>query len=140
MSPNDLVDSDKDTIEQIAENFRCPAGQIPDPMPGATAGATILTPPFIFRAKLIMRLMALTKLVWYYMMEGCPLTLANTTWNTVIRNFNEQWKTLEEWKENENPDVPKITKALPVIKWTEAFTDYLSHAIGVWMIPLAYVI
>ena len=55
-------------------------------------------------------------------------------------DFNEQWKALEERKENENPDVPKITKALPVIKWTEAFTDYLSCAIGVWMIPLAYVI
>ena len=57
-----------------------------------------------------------------------------------MRNFNEQWKALEERKENENPDVPKITKALPVIKWTEAFTDYLSRAIGVRMIPLAYVI
>ena len=87
-----------------------------------------------------MRLMAATKLVWYYVMVGHPLTLANMAWNMVMRNFNEQWKALEEWKENENPDVPKITKALPVIKWTEAFTDYLSHPIGVWMIPLAYVI
>ena len=87
-----------------------------------------------------MRLMAATKLVRYYMMVGHPLTPANMAWNTVMRNFNEQWKALEERKENENPDISKITKALPVIKWTEAFTDYLSCAIGVQMISLAYVI
>ena len=103
-------------------------------------GATIPTPPFIFGAKLIMRLMAVTKLVRYYVMVGHPLTPANMAWNTVMRNFNEQWQALEEQKENENPDIPKITKALPVIKWTEAFADYLSCAIGVRMIPLAYVI
>ena len=87
-----------------------------------------------------MQLTVVTKLVRYYVMVGHPLTPANMAWNTVMRNFNEQWKALEERKEHENPDVPKITKALPVIKWTEAFTDYLSCAIGVRMIPLAYVI
>ena len=139
-SPNDLMDFDKDTIKQIAENLQCPAGRIPDPTPGAATGVTILTPPFVFGAKSIMWLMVVTKLVWYYMMVGRPLTPANMAWNTVMRNFNEQWKALEERKENENPDIPKITRALPVIKCTEAFTAYLSHAIGVRMIPLAYVI
>ena len=138
--PDDLVDFDKNMIKQIADNLRRPAGRIPDPTPGAPAGATIPTPPFVFGAKSVMRLTAATKLVRYYEMVGHPLTPANMAWNTVMRNFNEQWKALEERKENENPDVPKITKALPVIKWTEAFTDYLSHAIGVRMIPLAYVI
>ena len=87
-----------------------------------------------------MPLTVATKLVRYYVMVGHPLTPVNMAWNMVMRNFNEQWKALEERKENENPDIPKITKALPVIKWTEAFMDYLSCAIGVWMIPLAYVI
>ena len=73
-------------------------------------------------------------------MVGHPLTPANMAWDTVMWNFNEQWKALEERKENKNHDVPKITKALPVIKWTEAFTDYLSCAIGVRMISLVYVI
>ena len=61
-----------------------------------------------------MRLMAVTKLVQYYVMVGHPLTPVNMAWNMVMRNFNEQWKVLEEWTENKNPDVPKITKALPV--------------------------
>ena len=61
--PDNLMDFDKDTIKQIADNLQHPAGQIPDPSPGAATGVTILTPPFIFRAKLIMRLTAATKLV-----------------------------------------------------------------------------
>jgi hypothetical protein len=38
------------------------------------------------------------------------------------------------------PETPKITKALPVIKRTEAFRDFLDRAIGVRTIPLCYVI
>ena len=40
----------------------------------------------------------------------------------------------------DDPDVPTITKALPIIKWTEAFQDFLHRVIGARMIPLAYVI
>ena len=43
------------------------------------------------------------------------------------------------WEEDD-PDVPKITKTLPIIKWTEAFQDFLNRVIGARMIPLAYVI
>ena len=31
--PDDLMDFDKDTIIQIADNLRCPARRIPDPTP-----------------------------------------------------------------------------------------------------------
>jgi hypothetical protein len=59
-----------------------------------------------------------------------------------MKNFSEQWKALEDKKGGDEPEVPKITKALPIIKWTEAFRDYLVHrVIGVQHnIPLAYVI
>lgn len=33
----------------------------------------------------------------------------------------------------------KIFKALPIIKWTEAFDDVLNHAIGSRTIPLSQV-
>ena len=38
------------------------------------------------------------------------------------------------------PEVPKISKSLPIMKWMEAFLDHLHRVIGVRMIPLAYVI
>jgi hypothetical protein len=57
-----------------------------------------------------------------------------------MKNFEIQWKALEDKKRAEEPEVPQITKALPIIKWTEAFWDYLHRMIGVRMIPLACVI
>ena len=43
-------------------------------------------------------------------------------------------------KNADEPEVPKVTKALPVIAWTESFKDYLWRVIGVRNVPLAYVI
>ena len=57
-----------------------------------------------------------------------------------MKNFEIQWKALKGKKEDDQPEVPKISKALPVIKWTEAFQDFLHRIIGVRLIPLAYVI
>ena len=53
-----------------------------------------------------------------------------------MSNFKIQWKALKDRK----ADVPKITMALPIIKWTEAFQDFLNRVIGARMIPLAYVV
>ena len=47
---DDLMDFDKDTIEQIAANLRRPAGRIWDPNPNAAPGATIPTPPYLGRS------------------------------------------------------------------------------------------
>ena len=71
---------------------------------------------------------------------GCDLTAANLQWNTVMKNFKIQWKALKERKGDDSPDVPKISKALLVIKWTEAFQDFLYRKIGNHNIPLAYII
>ena len=42
-------------------------------------------------------------------------------------------------RDEDTLEVPKISKSLPIIKWTETFQDHLHHVIGVRMIPLAYV-
>ena len=57
-----------------------------------------------------------------------------------MKNFEVQWKVLKEQKWDESPDVPKISKVLPVIKWTEAFQDFLNRKIGNRNIPLVYII
>jgi hypothetical protein len=137
---DDLIDFDKDTLQQVADNLRRPGGRIQDPTPGAAEGATIPTPPFVFGAKSQKRLLAACNIVRYYEETGRPLTTANIQWNTVIKNFIEQWKALKDRKKGDIPEVPKITKALPIIKWTQAFADFLHRVIGVRTIPLAYVI
>ena len=47
-----------------------------------------------------------------------------------MSNFEIQWKALKERKVEDDPEVPKITKALPIIKWTEAFQYFLNRVIG----------
>lgn len=137
---SDLEDFDKDTIEQVAVNLRRPASRVPDPAPNAAAGATIPTPPFVFGAKSQKRLIVATDLVKYYTTIGRPITAANMAWNTVMKNFEIQWKALIDKSKVDTPEVPKITKTLPIIRWTEAFTDHLHRVIGIRKIPLAYVI
>ena len=107
-------------------------GRIADPNPGAAAGAMILTPPFVFGAKSQQRLIVYTKLLRFYdTIVGCAATAGNLQWTLVMKNFSEQWKALEDKKGGDEPAVALITKALPIIKWTEAFRDYL-HRVITW--------
>jgi hypothetical protein len=85
-------------------------------------------------------LLAATDLVKYNDMVGRSLTAENLQCERIIRNFKEQYKAWKDKKGADSPDVPKITKALPIIKWNESMLDYLHQIIGVRMIPLAYVV
>jgi hypothetical protein len=139
-SVSDLSDFDKDTLTQVADNLRRPGGRIPNPDPNAPAGATIAQPPFVFGAKAQKRLLAACDMVRYYEMIDRELSAPNMRWEPVIKNFTQQWKALKDRKDDEAPEVPKISKTLSIIKWTEAFTDFLHRKIGVRMVPLAYVV
>jgi hypothetical protein len=139
-SVSDLSDFDKDTLTQVADNLRRPGGRIANPDPNAPPGATIAQPPFVFGAKTQKRLLAACDMVRYYEMIARELSASNMRWDPVIKNFTQQWKALKDRKDGEAPEVPKITKTLSIIKWTEAFTDFLHRKIGVRMVPLAYVV
>ena len=69
-----------------------------------------------------------------------PIDHLHIHWTPVVKNFDIQWKALVDRKKSDEPDIPKITRTLPVLKWTEAFLDYLHRIIGSHMIPMAYVI
>jgi hypothetical protein len=80
----DLIDVDKTTLTQVADNLRRPGG----------GGA-----PLVFGAKSQQRLLAATNLVKYYDTVGRPLTAANLQWDRTMRNFKEQYKALQDKKE-----------------------------------------
>ena len=133
----DLVDFDKDSLRQIADNLRRPGGRIQDPN---DPNSTIPTPPFVFGAKSQMRLEVACHLIRFYETVGRPLTAANISWEPVMRRFGEIWKSLVKRKAHDDPVVPLISRALPVMRWTESFRDHLHRCIGSRHIPLAYVI
>mmetsp|Transcript_26699 Transcript_26699/g.37843 ORF Transcript_26699/g.37843 Transcript_26699/m.37843 type:complete len:548 (+) Transcript_26699:2141-3784(+) len=136
---DDLEDFDDDALKQLADNLRRPGGQVPvDPAnPGA---GMVATPAFVFGAKSQARLKVACRLVRYHVTVGRPTTAANMRWNHVGKNFKVQWDALMRRKEEDRPDTPTITKALPILKWIPAFEDHLSCCIGVRDIPLSYVI
>ena len=137
---DDLAEFDKDSLQQVADNLRKPSGRVPDPNPGAAAGVTIPTPPFVFGAKSHKRLLVACDLLKYYQAVGRDLTAGNVRWDPIMKNFEIQWKGLKDKKDEDAPDVPKISKALPVIKWTEAMKDFFSRVMGKRTIPLSYVV
>ena len=121
---SDLVDFNKDSLQQLVDNLRNPGGRVPDPNPTAQPGSTIPTPPFVFGAKSQRHIAVACDLVKYYITVSHDLTAANLQWNTVMKNFNIEWTILKEKKGDDSPETPKISKVLPVIKWTEAFQDF----------------
>jgi hypothetical protein len=137
--PSNLADFDEETLKKAATNLRNPGDRIPNPDENATAGSTIPRPPYVFGAQSQKRLMEAGELIRFYETIGRTLTAANIKFDPIIKDFTKQWKALTSRKDDDSPDVPIISKALPVIKWTEAFDDFLSRTIGVRMIPLSYV-
>ena len=135
---SDLSEFDSEDLKQIADNLRRPSGRVPVD-PNNPNGPTIPTPPFEFGAKSLNRLKSASDIVRYYETIDRPLTHTNMHWST-IKIFNEHWKSLKSRKADDRPETPKITRGLPVVKWTEAFEDFLNRIIGGRYIPLAYVI
>ena len=101
---------------------------------------TIPTPPFVFGAKSQQRLNVACDMIRFYNTIGRTLTAANLQWTTTMSKFKDLWKSIVDRKDKETPMVPKITKTLPIMKWTEAFSTHLRRCIGVRYIPLSYVI
>ena len=120
-SVDDLLEFDKTAIEQIASNFRRRA------------------PPVTFGAKMQKRMIEACDLVRFYHDIGRVWTPANLRYVT-IRNFSQQWKSLMDRKEGDQPEVPKISKELGILRWSEAFKDFLHRCIGARGAPLSYVV
>ena len=124
---HDLGEFGDNELVQISKNLRRPAGQIVDPN---DANRMISRPPFVLGAKSFMRLKVATDAVRYYEMVGRDPTSANMHNTNVLKTFADHWKSLEDYKKEDVPDVPKISKNLYITRWTESFQDFLSLAIG----------
>ena len=144
---DNLAEFDKEMLQQIAGNPRRPDGIIlepnyvpPEMMPfPAPIVQTVTTTPFIFGAKSQKRLQVACYLVCFYKTVGQPLTAANVQWNPQMKNFPEKWKALTTRKYEDATETPKISNALPDIKWVETFHNHLCRCIGVSKITLSYV-
>ena len=140
----DLSEYDSESLKQIAAGLRRPGGMIPCPTighrNGAPAGTLVPQLPYVFGSKSQTRLEVAGNLVRFYAEIDRPLTPANVRWTDVMSKFKLLWKAINDRKTADDPSTPVISKALPIIRWTEAFRDHLHRCIGVRLIPLAYVV
>ena len=133
----DLGEFNDDDFKSIQENLRKPAGTIRDP---ANARNRIPTPSYVLGAKSIKRLKIAAEAVRYYEAVGRDCTAGNMHYQNVLREFGEQWEAILQKEKEDEADVPKITRTLPIVRWTESFEDFLHRAIGSRHIALSYLI
>lgn len=134
---DDLEEFDDSDLKQVMSNLRKPAGTMADP---ANPGNQIPIPPYVFGAKSYKRLKIAAAAVRYYLCVGRETSSVNMHFVNVLKEFGEQWQSLVAMKDNEEPSVPRITRSLPIVKWTESFEDFLHEVVGHRCIPLAYLI
>eukprot|EP00980_Cylindrotheca_fusiformis_P021142 scaffold8121_cov97-Cylindrotheca_fusiformis.AAC.2 len=61
-------------------------------------------------------------------------------WDPVLQNFKIVWADLVSTAEEVRQPTPKISRTLPILKWSEAFQIFLHKTLGRRHAPLAYVI
>ena len=75
--------------------------------------------------------------VRYYNTIGREFTPAMMKWSATgdhsrtLKNFSDGMKALEELESKNGPEIPKISKSLPMMKWAPAFESLLSGCYGV---------
>eukprot|EP00957_Ditylum_brightwellii_P189247 14404458-Ditylum_brightwellii.AAC.1 len=84
---------------------------------GTKKNSTVPQTLYMFRAKTQKRLLEVSKFMRFY----------------------EMWKGLTNQKKESQPEVPKITRELHVMYWTNDFDNFLHRKISVSTIPLSYV-
>ena len=61
-------------------------------------------------------------------------------WGPIIRELNQEWEILVKRKGSNISGAPKISKAIPIIKLTGYFANFIHRTVGERKTPLFYVI
>ena len=145
---DDFADFGKDELEDALKNLRTSIPGIPAiaavVVNGAqvTAAVPAVAPilPVILPARSTHRLMVAAVAWHYYTDTARGVTAQNMHYNNVLKDFHVEWKALTSMSDANSPDVPRITKNNPPLRWTDTFRDYCLNTFGVRKAPLAYVI
>ena len=131
----DLVDFSSDDWDQIVANCKRP------PKIADADGNLVEQEAFHLAAKSLHRLKVAAIAVEYYLATDRAITAAAIQWDTQLKNFEIQWKSLLALKDSSDSlELPKMSKTVGIVKWLEAYESYASQKIGVRKAPLAYVI
>jgi hypothetical protein len=124
--------SEKEDLKALVKLLLKPAK-----VPCGAAGNLREVESYAIPAKSQIQIDGARKMVFYYILVGCPMEAADMMW-PVIKNLVEQWKALMEKKNADNGLPPKLTKDKLVYNWLEQLNQYLSDVIGVRNAPFTY--
>jgi hypothetical protein len=96
-------------------------------------------PPYVLSAKSYKHMLEMAELMHFYESIGQDIAADSIQYETVTKDFMAHWKSLKTRQAAVKAEVPKISQALPIIKWTETFDVFLSRTIGTRLIPLSYI-
>lgn len=111
--------------ENIVKNLRKPPGELA---------------PFHISQLSIDRMEVMIYLVRQYQVTGRDPEAFNMKWTNYGETFLGAKNTTDRLKEKATPDIPKVSKALPILKWKDSALTFFNNVLGVRDIPLAYVI
>ena len=122
-SVDDLLEFDEETLKQLTENLRKHGGFVQNPNVAVGQPQQLIpTPAFVIGAKSLKRLKAAMYIVKYYETVGRATVPLNMRWDPVIKEFIEHWKALQDGKDGEVPEVPKVSaKGLQDLDGDEVF-------------------
>ena len=134
----DLGEFEDKDFKTILDNLHKPGGTIPDLV---DANNRIPTPSYVIGAKSLKCLkIAAAAAIRYYEAVGRECTVANMYFQNVLKNFGEEWEVIMQKKSEDEAEVPKITRSLPIVQWMESFEDFWHQVIGSRCIALSYLI
>ena len=88
-----------------------------------------------------MRLTTVRHAVPYYKTINREIIPAMMRWEYTLKNFHEALKALQAHADKTAPNVPCISRAMPVIKWAPTFELVMESTYGPRdFLPLMYVI
>lgn len=148
LATNEGIRTVEDLPELKGEHFKCLVDKLlrrsywgmPNP---ARPGEIMPEPGVIIREKSMHRLEVTAALLRYYEEIGRTVTPENIRWIPVGKEFSECWLgriglTTRPFTTNGTP--PLVNRALPIIKWIEAFRKHTLRSVGFRNYPLAYVL
>ncbi|CAJ1963379.1 unnamed protein product [Cylindrotheca closterium] len=87
-------------------------------------------PNVVFSALSLSRLKAAASAVRFYLATGRALTAACMRWTNTLIMYQEEREALKIAQEREDPKVPCVSKALPIMKWLAAFRSIIHESYG----------
>ena len=144
-----LAEYNEELLKALKDDLRRPPGTIPDPnwvAPPQQEGQPALVAPHIPRPGYVLSPILLNKwkvaadLIRYYIMVGREINPAAVAWNGPCMHYQQYMKACDKAGDEDEPQMPKITKNLGITLWVDAFELYLQRIKGCRDVPLAYVV